>query len=161
MTAADAAFILELLNDAAFLRFIGDKGVRTEDDAVRYVETGPRASYERHGFGLLLVVLRATGEAAGICGLLKRDALDHADLGFAFLERFRGQGLASEAAAAVLEHARGALRLDTLLAITSPDNEASMGLLGKLGFRFERMTRLTAGDPEARLFVSTAGGTVP
>jgi ribosomal-protein-alanine N-acetyltransferase len=152
LTADDAAFMVELLNDASFLRYIGDRGVRTLDDARRYIETGPRASYAQHGFGLYLVEPKAGGEAMGICGLLKRDALPDADVGFAFLPRFWGRGYAFESASAVLVRGREVHGLRRVLAITSPDNAASIGLLGKLGFVFERMTRLSEGAHEVRVF---------
>jgi ribosomal-protein-alanine N-acetyltransferase len=147
----DAAFIVELLNEPSFLRHIGDKGVRTEADAGRYLEAGPLASYDRFGFGLWRVGLRESGEPIGMCGLLKRDALDHPDLGFAFLPRAWSKGYAFESASAVLAHARDPLGLRRVLAITSPDNVASIRLLEKLGLRFERTARLTGGEAEVRL----------
>lgn len=130
----DAAFLVELLNDPAFLRNIGDKGVRTEDDARRYLREGPAASYEEHGFGLYRVERRLDGAVAGICGLLQRDKLPAPDVGFAFLPGFRSQGYATEAASAVVAHAREDLGLERLLAIVSPGNAASIHVLGKLGF---------------------------
>ena len=153
LAADDAAFILELLNEPSFLQNIGDRGVRTLDDARAYIESGPRASYARHGFGLYAVALRETGETAGICGLLKRDALEDPDVGFAFLPRFWSKGYAFESAAAVLQHARTVLGLKRILAITSPGNTASIELLGKLGFRFERAQSMAAGD-EVKVFAS-------
>lgn len=152
LTADDAAFILELLNEPGFLRHIGDKCVRTLADARDYIASGPMASYERFGFGLQLVELLASGEKAGICGLLKRETLPDVDLGFAFLQRFWSKGYAFEAASAVLARAREAGRLERILAITSEDNVASIRLLEKLGFRFERSAPLSAGGPELRLF---------
>lgn len=146
-----AAFIVELLNDPAFLKFIGDRGVRTQEDAIRYVETGPASSYAKHGFGLYLMELRATGEKAGICGLLKRDELDDVDIGFSLLPAFRGSGLAHEAAAAVMDEGRDRFGLRRIAAIVSPGNERSERLLERLGFVFERMLRLKAGD-EVRFF---------
>jgi [ribosomal protein S5]-alanine N-acetyltransferase len=151
-TTADAAFVVELLNEASFLRYIGDKGVRTEADACRYLEAGPLASYARHGFGLYRVGLKHSGEPIGMCGLLKRDWLEDVDIGFAFLPRFWRKGYGLEAAAAVLAHARDGLGLRRVVAITSPDNAASIGLLEKLGFRFERMARPSEGEPEVRVF---------
>jgi len=148
----DAEFILELLNEPSFLRYIGDKGVRTEVDARRYVLTGPVASYERFGFGLYLVRLKQSDQPIGICGLLKREALEDVDLGFAVLARFRSRGYAFESASAVLAYARDRLGLKRILAITSPDNVASIALLGKLGFSFERTTRLSEQEPEVKLF---------
>lgn len=130
---ADAAFVLELLNDPDFIRHIGDKRVRDATDARRYIAEGPRASYARHGFGLWKAMLLETGEAAGMCGLLKRDHLPDADIGYAWLPRFRGRGLAAEAAAAVLAHALGPLRRPRVLAIVSEGNLASQRLLRTLG----------------------------
>jgi RimJ/RimL family protein N-acetyltransferase len=152
LTTGDADFILELLNEPSFVRYIGDKGVRTREDACRYVLAGPVASYERFGFGLYRVELKETGEPIGICGLLKRETLEDVDLGFAFLPRFWSRGLAFESASAVLAHGQGAWGLKRVLAITSPDNEASIRLLAKLGFRFERMAQLSETSPEVRLF---------
>ena len=151
----DAGFILGLLNEPSFLRYIGDKGVRTEDDAVRYLREGPMASYARFGFGLNRVELKDGGEPAGICGLLKRDALPDPDVGFAFLPRFWSRGYAREAAAAVLAQARAGGR-QRVLAITSPDNAASMAVLVRLGFRFDRLTLLPGDSGEVRLFISEA-----
>jgi RimJ/RimL family protein N-acetyltransferase len=150
----DAEFILRLLNEPSFLRFIGDKGVRTLADARRYISTGPTASYERFGFGLLLVELKEGREPIGICGLLKRDWLDHADLGFAFLPRFWSRGYAFESASAVLDHTRRTFGLKRILAITAPDNAASVGLLRKLGFRPERTARPSQTEPEVEVFAS-------
>ena len=152
MTLDDASFILGLLNEPSFLLHIGDKGVRTMDDARRYVADGPLASYERFGFGLLLVAQKDTGEPIGMCGLLKRDWLEDADLGFALRPQFWGRGYAFEAASAVLGHARATLGRRRIVAITSLENESSIQLLGKLGFRLERVARLTEGGEELRLF---------
>jgi ribosomal-protein-alanine N-acetyltransferase len=148
----DAPFIVGLLNEPSFLRYIGDKGVRTEADACRYLEAGPLASYERFGFGLYRVDLKEIGEPVGMCGLLRRDWLPDADIGFAFLPQFWAKGYAFEAASAVLAHARDVLGLERVVAITSPDNEASMALLAKLGFRFERLARASEKEAEVRLF---------
>jgi RimJ/RimL family protein N-acetyltransferase len=148
----DADFIVELLNEPSFLQYIGDKGVRDRTGALRYLETGPLASYERHGFGLLAVELLAVGERIGICWLLKRETLDDVDLGFAFLPRHWSRGYAHEAATAVLAHGRDALGLRRLAAVTSLDNDASIRLLGRLGFSFERVLRLTPEQDEVKLF---------
>ncbi|HWS52810.1 MAG TPA: GNAT family N-acetyltransferase [Pyrinomonadaceae bacterium] len=152
MTGEDAGFILGLLNEPSWLRFIGDRGVRTIEGARDYIARGPAASYERHGFGLYLTELKESGVPAGICGLIKRETLEDVDLGFAFVPKFWGQGLARESAAAVLEYARGPLGLKRVAAVTAVDNHASIRLLEKLGFRFERMVRLSEGDEEIKLF---------
>lgn len=148
----DAQFILQLVNDSSFIRFIGDKGVRTLEDARNYLTTGPIDSYHRHGFGLYLVELKATKMPIGMCGLLKRDALEYVDLGFAFMPDYRRQGYAFESASAVLSHAREVFKLNKVLAITDPDNQASIKLLGKLGFQFEGIIRLSEDASEVKLF---------
>ncbi len=130
----DAAFLLVLLNDPAFLQFVGDKGVRTLADAETYVRTGPIESYARFGFGLLLVTLRDDGAPIGICGLLQRDMLDAPDLGFALLPEFRRNGYAAEAAAAVLEWGGAQRGIHRILAIVQPENARSIELLHRLGF---------------------------
>jgi ribosomal-protein-alanine N-acetyltransferase len=147
----DAAFILELLNEAAFLKFIGDKGVRTLDDAREYILKGPIDSYERHGFGLFAACLR-DGTPTGICGLVKRDGLADVDVGFAFLSRHCSRGYAAESASAVLLHATRVLRLQRVVAITSSDNLGSIAVLQKIGLEFERMIRLAEHGPELKLF---------
>jgi [ribosomal protein S5]-alanine N-acetyltransferase len=147
----DAAFILELLNDAEFLRFIGDKGVTTLDDAREYIQKGPVDSYGRHGFGLYATCLH-DGTPIGICGLVKREGLADVDVGFAFLSRYRSKGYAVESAAAVLEHARRVLRMRRIVAISSPDNAASIAVLERIGLKFERTIRLAEHSPELKLF---------
>ncbi len=147
----DAEFILELLNEAGFIRFIGDKGVRTAADACDYIRKGPMDSYARNGFGLYAACL-GDGTPIGICGLVKREGLDEPDVGFAFLSRHWSKGYAVECAAAVLAHAREALHLDRIVAITSPDNWSSIAVLEKIGLRFERMIRLVDHSPELKLF---------
>lgn len=152
LDADDAPFILRLLNEPSWLRFIGDRGVRTLEDAVRYIETGPGAMYRRLGFGLYLVTLRSSGERLGLCGLLKRDTLDDVDLGFAFLPEHWGRGYATEAAAAVLDGDAVRLDLRRVVAITSKDNVASGQVLERLGFRLERLVTLSGDPEELRLF---------
>ena len=152
LSVDDDAFILELVNDPLWLRFIGDRGVRTLDDARDYILKGPVAMYERVGFGLYLVERKSDGVALGICGLIKRDTLDDVDLGFAFLPEYRAQGYAYESAAAVLTYGRSALGLKRIVAITSPDNERSARLLEKLGFNFEKLIRLPNDNEPVKLF---------
>jgi RimJ/RimL family protein N-acetyltransferase len=141
------------VNEAAFIRNIGDKGVQTLEDARNYILNGPVASYAKFGFGLYLVALRENGEAIGICGLLKRDSLEDVDIGFAFLERYRRKGFAYESAAAAMAYGRNALGLKRIVAITSRDNERSIRVLEKIGLRFEKMIRMPGSDEDTRLFV--------
>ena len=137
LNVADAPFILALLNEPSFLRYIGDKKVRTLADAEQYILNGPVASYERHGFGLCAVELKETHTPIGMCGLLKREELPDPDIGFAFLPDFWSKGFAFEAAAAVMNDARERLQLERILAITNQDNESSIKLLQKLGLQIE------------------------
>ena len=155
LSADDAEFILELLNQPSFLRYIGDKGVRNTEDAILYIQTGPVASYDRFGFGLYLVELKDSGVSIGMCGLIKRDSLPDVDVGFAFLPDYWSRGYAFEATAAVMKYGRQVLGLGRIVAITSLDNAASIKLLEKIGLRFERLIKLTEDQPEVRLFGST------
>ena len=148
----DADFILELLNDPSFLRFIGDKGVKTLADARDYILHGPMDSYDRHGFGLYLTKLKDGDVPIGICGLLKREALEDVDVGFAFLPQFSGKGYATESASTVLAYGRNVLGINRIVAVTSPDNNASINILAKLGLRFEKMVKLSDDAPEGKLF---------
>ncbi|HLM56220.1 MAG TPA: GNAT family N-acetyltransferase [Pyrinomonadaceae bacterium] len=154
LTTEDDAFILELINDPAWLRFIGDRGIRTLEAAREYISNNLLAMYERHGFGLYLAELKGEGVPAGICGLIKRDSLEDVDIGFAFLPQFRRRGYGYESAAGVLEYGRKTLGLKRIVAITSPDNSVSAGLLDKLGFTYERTMRLSEDSEEVFLFAS-------
>jgi RimJ/RimL family protein N-acetyltransferase len=156
----DAAFILRLLNEPSFIQNIGDKGVRTIDDARSYILNGPMASYEKFGFGLWLVEIRESGTPAGMCGLLKRDSLNDVDIGYALVPEFWSKGYAIESASAVLSYANEALGLKRVVAITNPDNQSSIRLLEKMGFIFERMVRLSEDTPEIKLFGRDGSGSV-
>jgi [ribosomal protein S5]-alanine N-acetyltransferase len=157
LTLEDAGFVFELVNDPAWLRFIGDRNVRTLDDARAYLSKGPLDHYARLGCGHYAVVRKADGAVVGICGLIKRETLDHMDLGFAFLASTRGQGYAREASVAVLADGWSRLGLTRIVAIASPDNAPSIRLLEALGFRFERSGRVTEGGPESSFFALHGG----
>ena len=126
--------------------------MRELEDARQYILNGPVASYERNAFGLYLVELRESHTPMGMCGLIQREELPDPDIGFAFLPEFWNKGFAFEAATAVLQDARERLRLERILAITSLDNEASIGLLQRLGFTFEREIKLAADREPVKLF---------
>jgi [ribosomal protein S5]-alanine N-acetyltransferase len=158
---ADTAFVLALLNDPLFLEYIGDKGVRTESDAGRYIDEGPRASYDRFGFGLCTVVLKASGEPMGICGLVKREFLDDLDIGYAFLPAFRGRGYAFEASAAVMRYGFDVLGLPRILALTHPDNDRSIRVLEKLGLRCTGRVVIAGERRETLLFGPPAVSCTP
>ncbi len=154
LTVEDGEFILELLNEPSWLQFIGDKGVRTLDDARDYILKSLVAMYERRGFGLYLTEIKGEGIPIGICGLIKRDSLEDVDIGFAFLPKFWGKGYAYESASAVMAYGKRTFGLNRIVAITTPDNYGSAKLLEKLGFHFERMVKLSHDSEEVRLFAS-------
>jgi RimJ/RimL family protein N-acetyltransferase len=158
---ADASFILELVNDPDWLRYIGDKGVRNPDDARAYIENGPMAMYARHGHGLYCVELKSDATPIGMCGLIRRETLPDVDIGFAFLPRYRGRGFAREAAQATLDHGRDALGLRRVVAITSPDNQASGRLLEAIGLSFERLHPLPGEERPVRYYGWTAAAAAP
>ena len=155
----DAEFILRLLNEPSFIQHIGDRGVRTVDDARGYILKGPVTSYEKFGFGLWMVETRSTATPIGICGLLKRDVLEDVDIGYALLPEFWSQAYALEAAAGVMSYASETLGLKRVVAVTNSDNQSSIRLLEKMGFKYERMVQLSEDAPEIKLFAAEVGGT--
>lgn len=155
ITLDDAEFLLRLLNEPSFLQHIGDRGVRTLEDAGRYIANGPVDSYARHGFGLYLVRRQEDDVPIGMCGVLRRPSLDEPDLGYALVPEFWRLGYAREAATAVLAHARDDLRLTRLAAIVSPDNQPSIRLLESLGFRHESTRNPAPGDSPIHVFATT------
>lgn len=154
LTVNDAAFMLDLLNQPSFIQFIGDRGVQTLDDARQCILTRYVASYERLGFGVYLTLLKEGQVPIGICGLVKRDALEDVDIGYAFLPQYWLKGYASESASAVLAYARNTLGLKRILGITTPDNQGSIHVLEKIGLKFEQMVKLSEDDVELMLFAS-------
>ncbi|THD56146.1 GNAT family N-acetyltransferase [Phenylobacterium sp.] len=153
LTAEDAPFILELLMSRGFRENIGDRGVRDLDGAKSYIERA-QAGYAANGFGLWRCDITATGEAAGLCGLVKRDGLQHPDVGYAFLEAFWGRGYASESAAASLAYGRGTLGLPVIVAITTPANLGSIAVLKKIGLRNAGLMRLPGYDHDSAYFTT-------
>ncbi|HHQ4662887.1 TPA: GNAT family N-acetyltransferase [Aeromonas veronii] len=151
MIATDAPFILELLNDCDFYRYIGDRGIRTLEQAQEYIQQGPAVSYARYGHGLYLVERKEDGASLGICGLIKRDTLEQVDIGYAFLPQYRGQGYAIEAAQAALADGKSRLGIGQVVAIVTPGNERSIGLLAKLGLVRSRLVKLSEDADECLL----------
>ncbi|HEY2359244.1 MAG TPA: GNAT family N-acetyltransferase [Phenylobacterium sp.] len=153
LTEADAPFILELLTSRGFKENIGDRGVRDLAGAVGYIQRA-REGYAANGFGLWRADVKASGEAAGICGLVKRDGLEHPDVGYAFLERFWGRGYATESAAAALAYGQQTLGLPVIVAITAPHNTGSAAVLEKIGMRFAGMIKVPGNDTESSYFTT-------
>ncbi|CAF0975199.1 unnamed protein product [Didymodactylos carnosus] len=155
LSVHDEQFILELLNNPSWLQFIGDRNVRTLDDARAYILNGPMDSYQKFGFGLYLINLKHENHVSiGICGLIKRDVLEDIDLGFALLPEYARKGYAFEAASAVLNYAKTILGLKRIVAITSMDNHRSQNLLKKLGFTFEKLIKFANDNKELMLFAN-------
>ena len=154
LTPEDAAFIFELLNEPSFIQNIGDRGIRTLDDARLYIQNGPMKSYEKNGFGLWLVALKDTHEPIGMCGLIKRDGLEDVDIGYALLPQFWSNGYAVESAFAVKEYARNVIGLKRVVAIVDPANQGSIRVLEKIGLHYEKMVRLAADDIALKLFAA-------
>jgi len=132
-TVEDTAFIIEF-NTEGWLKYIGDKNIKTTEQAKEYLQNGPIKSYEENGFGLALVELKSHHKPIGMCGLLKRNYLEHPDLGFAFLPAYTRLGYAFEISRSVIDHAFHHLDKKEILAITLPDNDSSIRLLKKIGF---------------------------
>lgn len=153
LTVSDTAFILELVNDPDWLRNIGDRNVHSLADAENYITQSPMAKFSARVSGNHLVKLRTNGTPIGTCALLHRDGMDDIEIGYAFLPAGRGQGYAREAVAAMLQHGRRTLGLQRIVAIVTPGNTASIRLLEKLGFAFERTLTLTGETQSLNLLV--------
>jgi len=136
-TLDDSNFIIELLNSPEWIEYIGDKNVRTETQAIEYLQNGPLKSYAKNGYGLSLVETK-DGLSIGMCGIIKRDSLENPDIGFAFLKEFTGKGYAYEIASATLAYAINDLKMPKVSAITIPYNERSIQLLEKIGMKLIR-----------------------
>ena len=152
LNEGDAAFILTLLNDEGFIANIGDRQVRTTEDAVRYIEDGPWSHYQKPGFGQLLVIDKNSEAKMGLCGLLQRDFLDCPDIGFAFLPAFRANGYAKEAASGIIDFAKQHTRISQIAGIVSPDNGKSISLLKRLGMDYVRDLREDEMPSPTRLY---------
>lgn len=133
LTLADAPLILRLLNEESFIHNIGDRNVRTLEQAEQYLEAGPLRSYQLHGFGMFRLVRISDGVNIGLAGLVYREYLGIPDVGYAMLPEFSGQGYASEAAQAVFAYGKNVLDLPQIVGIVAPDNIASKRILEKIG----------------------------
>ncbi|MBE9540375.1 MAG: GNAT family N-acetyltransferase [Proteobacteria bacterium] len=153
MTLADALFILEILNDADFIRYVADRGIRTEERAKEYLTDRVMVSYKEHGFGMAAVRLKDSRKIIGMCGLIKRDSLQDVDIGYGFLPSARGQGYAREAVEAVLAMGRKDFGLKRIAAIIHPENRPSRALAESVGMQLDSMIRLTPDDDEICLYL--------
>ena len=135
LTEHDAPLLLALLNEPSFIQYIGDRGVRNVDEALKYLRDGSLASYRLHGFGMYRVARQSDGKSIGLCGLVRRDYLSSPDLGYALFPEFAGQGFATEAAAAIFHYGKTVLNLPAIVGIVQASNVASKRVLEKVGLR--------------------------
>ncbi|MET0786924.1 MAG: GNAT family N-acetyltransferase [Paenisporosarcina sp.] len=152
LTPEDAEFIVTLLNEPDWIKYIGDRGIRTVEAAKQYIEDGPKAMYREHGVGLYLIELKENALPIGLCGLLHRDFLKDVDLGFALLSQYWGKGFAYEAAQATLTYGFEDLGYRRIVGFTSLDNEKSANLLKKLGMKDEGTIKYASTTEDVRLF---------
>ena len=153
MTLDDTPMMFAVWNDPAFMQFVGDRGIRTLDEAEVSMQQGPLHLYSEYGYGPFRVIGREDGADMGVCGLYRRDGLDEPDIGFALLPDYRGKGFGYEASVAVLDHARDVLKLPRVTAIVSPSNDASIALLEKLGMCYDKAMRLPGDDEDVNLYI--------
>ncbi len=157
LTRDDTAFIIELVNSAGWIKYIGDRNIKTEEQAISYLENGPIKSYHDNGFGLLMVETKEGNRNIGMCGILKRDTLEHPDIGYALLPAFTGNGYAFEMAHAVLQYATVQLKLATIFAITVPENVRSIKILDKIGLTFMKRIQFPNNHEELLLYAIEIG----
>jgi [ribosomal protein S5]-alanine N-acetyltransferase len=133
--AADAAFMMELVNTPGWLEFIGDRNVHSLEDAATYITRLINTP------DLFYWVIRnnENNVAIGVVSFLKRGYLDYFDIGFALLPQYKGNGYAFEAASSVLKLALSNPAYPVVLATTLPNNAASIQLLTKLGLQYEKV----------------------
>jgi [ribosomal protein S5]-alanine N-acetyltransferase len=155
VTVDDTELMLAVWNDPAFIRNVADRGIRTVEQAREAIEDGVQKLFENHGFGPCSMSLKSDGTQLGICGLFKRENLDAPDIGFSVLPAHCGKGFAGEAAAAVVSYAQSELGISALTAIVSPTNVPSIGLIEKLGLKFERMITMPGDDDATSLYRMT------
>jgi len=153
ITLDDAAFFLELVNTPNFIKYIGDRNLKTVEDAKTYLKNGTLKSYEDFGFGFYKLLLKEeNNKAIGTCGLVKREQLDNVDIGFAMLPNYEGKGFGYESCIAVLKLAKEQFKLNKVLAITLPTNNNSIKLLEKIGLSYEKRIKPFEDDEELLLF---------
>ncbi|WP_017381466.1 GNAT family N-acetyltransferase [Paenisporosarcina sp. TG-14] len=148
----DAEFMLSLLNEPDWIKYIGDRGIQTVEAAKQYIQDGPMTMYEEYGIGLYLVELKESETPIGICGLIQRDFLKDVDLGFAISLKYWGCGYACEAANAILTYGTEVLGFRRIVGFTSLDNEKSANLLLKLGMNEEGKMKFVSMTEDVRLF---------
>jgi len=151
-TLQDTAFIIELLNSPGWIKYIGDRNIKTEEQALAYLQNGPLKSYQQNGFGLSMVEKKEDHVPIGMCGIIRRDTLNNPDIGFAFLPEYSGKGYALEIATATLAYAKQTLGFPVISAITLADNSRSISLLEKIGLQFSQTVVFPGSEEELLLY---------
>ena len=144
----DADFFLELYNMPKFIQFIGDRNIRTKQDAENYIQNRFLPQIEKLGFGNYVVILKENNKKIGAVGIFERDGLEVLDIGFSFFEEFEGKGYAYESAMKIKEIAKDEFNISKISAITTKDNISSQKLIEKLGLKFQKKVRLPDDDEE-------------
>ncbi len=152
LTLADTQFVINLLNSPGWLKYIGDRNIKTEEQAQGYLQNGPMKSYRENGFGLALVERKEDKAKMGMCGIIKRPQLEHPDIGFAFLPEYTGKGYALEIAQATMQFAKEELNLKTIYGIVVPENLKSIKLLEKLGLQYMKPFYFPNSDEQLMLY---------
>jgi RimJ/RimL family protein N-acetyltransferase len=154
-TEDDAEFIMKLLNSPGWLKYVGSRNIKTEQDAVGYINDKMISGYIKNGFGFYAVETKENNACIGMCGLTKRENLDDADIGFALLPEYEGKGYAYESASAVMDYAQNILKLGRISAITVAANKSSIRLLEKIGLGFEKTITIPGDLEELMLFTKS------
>ena len=148
MSAEDAEFILELYNSPKFIEFIGDRNIKTREDAEKYITEKFLLQHEKLGFGNYLIIRKSDGCKVGSVGIFEREGLDVHDIGFSFLPEYEGKGFGFESASELLATAVEEFKLKNISAITTKTNFSSQKLIEKLGLKFQKMVKLPNDDEE-------------
>jgi len=156
VTLKDAPFFIELMNTPSWLKYIGDRNIKSVEDAKNHLKNGILKAYKECGYGFYKVTQKSEPEKAiGIVGLVKRKELEHTDIGFGFLPNYEGKGYGYESSVAIMNMAKNKFKLNKVLAITNPDNKSSIHLLEKLGLSFQKRIKPFADNEELLLFAKT------
>jgi len=153
ITIDDAPFILELVNTPDWIKYIGDRNIKTVEQAETHIKNNQLKCYETHGFGYYKLQVKAENlKTIGTSGLLRRDNLEHVDIGFSFIPDYHGKGYGFEAASEIMKLAKDKFNIKTLCAITLPINQPSINLLEKLGLSYQKTVKPFEDDEELLLF---------
>lgn len=142
----DVDLIFELMNSPKWLEYIGDRNIKTKEDARQYILDKHLPNFENNGYGSYTVILKENGNKVGSSGLFQRDVLEVVDIGFAFLPEYEKKGYGYESSNKILEVAKTEFGLNKVSAITLPNNIASQKLIEKLGLTYQKMIQLSQDD---------------